>query len=136
MYADVGWWGDMAKVRKLMRDRGVKKEPGCNWVEVENNVHVFLVDDTNHPQVQAVYSYLEELGLKMRKLGYVLDTKYVLHDVESEQKEYVLSTHGTLLHNQTNFFLSLDLPRHPKYLIDSWDIEFGFSFLEESSFCT
>ncbi|KAL6959666.1 Pentatricopeptide repeat-containing protein [Sarracenia purpurea var. burkii] len=97
MYADVGRWGDMAKVRKLMRDRGVKKEPGCSWVEVENNVHVFLVDDTNHPQVQAVYSYLEELGLKMRKLGYVPDTKYVLHDVESEQKEYVLSTHSEKL---------------------------------------
>ncbi|KAL6995772.1 Pentatricopeptide repeat-containing protein [Sarracenia purpurea var. burkii] len=97
MYADVGRWGDMAKVRKLMRDRGVKKEPGCSWVEVENNVHVFLVDDTNHPLVQAVYNYLEELGLKMRKLGYVSDTMYVLHDVESEQKEYVLSTHSEKL---------------------------------------
>ncbi|CBI19832.3 unnamed protein product, partial [Vitis vinifera] len=47
--------------------------------------------------VQAVYNYLEELGLKMRKLGYIPDTKFVLHDMESEQKEYVLSTHSEKL---------------------------------------
>ncbi|XP_052201591.1 pentatricopeptide repeat-containing protein At1g25360 [Diospyros lotus] len=97
MYANVGRWDEVAKVRKLMRDRGVKKEPGCSWIEVENNVHVFLVDDTRHPEVQAVYNYLAELGRKMRKLGYVPDTKYVLHDMESEQKEYVLSTHSEKL---------------------------------------
>lgn len=97
MYATVGRWDDVAKVRKLMRDKGVKKEPGCSWIEVENKVHVFLVDDIVHPEVQAVYNYLEELGLKMRKLGYIPDTKFVLHDMESEQKEYVLSTHSEKL---------------------------------------
>ncbi|XP_057469560.1 pentatricopeptide repeat-containing protein At1g25360 [Actinidia eriantha] len=97
MFADAGRWDDAAKVRKLMRDRGVKKEPACSWAEVENKVHVFLVDDSVHPEVQAVYKYLEELGLKMRELGYVPDTKYVLHDVEADQKEYALSTHSEKL---------------------------------------
>ncbi|PIA53498.1 hypothetical protein AQUCO_00900235v1 [Aquilegia coerulea] len=97
MYASVGRWDDMAKVRKLMRDRGVKKEPGCSWIEVANKVHVFLVGDTRHPDVQEVYKYLEELGEKMRKLGYVPDTKFALHDVGLEQKEYVLSTHSEKL---------------------------------------
>ncbi|XAR54672.1 hypothetical protein NMG60_11029910 [Bertholletia excelsa] len=97
MYANSGRWDDVARVRKLMRDRGVKKEPGCSWIEVGSKVHVFLVDDTVHPEVQSVYNYLEELGLKMRELGYVPDTKYVLHDMEYEQKEYVLSTHSEKL---------------------------------------
>lgn len=97
MYANMGRWNDMAKVRKLMRERGVKKEPGCSWVEVENKVHVFLVDDTKHPEVKMVYDYLQELGLKMRKLGYVPDTKFALHDIEIEQKEYALSTHSEKL---------------------------------------
>ncbi|XP_059650550.1 pentatricopeptide repeat-containing protein At1g25360 [Cornus florida] len=97
MYANVGRWDDVAKVRKIMRERGVKKEPGCSWIEVENKVHVFLVDDTAHPEVQAVYNYLEQLGLRMRKLGYVPDTKFVLHDMESEQKENVLSAHSEKL---------------------------------------
>ncbi|GAV72319.1 PPR domain-containing protein/PPR_2 domain-containing protein/DYW_deaminase domain-containing protein [Cephalotus follicularis] len=97
MYATVGRWNEVAEVRKLMRDRGVKKEPGCSWIDVENKVHVFLVDDTLHPEVQAVYNYLEQLGLEMRKLGYVPDTKFVLHDMESDQKESVLSTHSEKL---------------------------------------
>ncbi|KAF3446737.1 hypothetical protein FNV43_RR11917 [Rhamnella rubrinervis] len=97
MYAKEGRWLDVAKVRKLMRDRGIKKEPGCSWIEVENKVNVFLVDDSMHPEVQAVYKYLEQLGLEMRKLGYVPDTKFVLHDMESEHKEYALSTHSEKL---------------------------------------
>ncbi|KAF5208202.1 Pentatricopeptide repeat [Thalictrum thalictroides] len=63
IYASAGRWDDMAKVRKLMRDRGVKKEPGCSWIEVANKVHVFLVGDTKHPDV---YKYLEEVGLCAR----------------------------------------------------------------------
>ncbi|KAJ9187149.1 hypothetical protein P3X46_002638 [Hevea brasiliensis] len=97
MYAVAGRWADVAKVRKLMRDRGVKKEPGCSWLEVENMVHVFLVDDAVHPEVHAVYNYLDKLCQEMKKLGYVPDTKFVLHDMEFDQKEYALSTHSEKL---------------------------------------
>lgn len=97
MYANVGRWEDVSKVRKLMKDRGIKKEPGCSWIEADNNIHVFLVDDTMHPEVEAVYKYLTRLGHEMKKLGYVPDTKYVLHDTESEHKEFALSTHSEKL---------------------------------------
>nr|GMC53564.1 pentatricopeptide repeat-containing protein At1g25360 [Ipomoea batatas] len=97
MFSSAGRWSDAANVRKLMRERGVKKEPGCSWIEVENKVHVFLVDDTKHPEIQAVYNYLEELAVKMRKAGYIPNTKYVLQDMETEQKEYALSTHSEKL---------------------------------------
>lgn len=97
MYATLGHWDEVARVRQLMKERGVKKEPGCSWIEVENMVHVFLVDDTVHPEVLAVYRYLEQLVIEMRKLGYVPDTKFVLHDMESEHKEYALSTHSEKL---------------------------------------
>ncbi|OAY74142.1 Pentatricopeptide repeat-containing protein [Ananas comosus] len=97
IYSAVGRWEDAARVRKLMKDRGVKKEPGCSWIEISNKVHVFLVNDTTHPEVQLVYQFLDILGVKMRKLGYVPDTKFVLHDMEPQQKEYVLSTHSEKL---------------------------------------
>ena len=45
MFASAGRWDSVATVRKFMRDRGVKKDPGCSWLEVEKKVHVFLVDD-------------------------------------------------------------------------------------------
>ncbi|KAK8517958.1 hypothetical protein V6N12_016792 [Hibiscus sabdariffa] len=97
MYATAGRWNDAANARKLMRDRGVRKEPGCSWVEVENKVHVFLVDDTVHPEVQAIYNYLNKLVPEMRRLGYVPDTKFVLQDIESDHKERVLSAHSEKL---------------------------------------
>ncbi|XP_021759859.1 pentatricopeptide repeat-containing protein At1g25360-like [Chenopodium quinoa] len=97
MYAAAGQWVDVARVRMLMREQGVKKEPACSWIDVENKVNVFLVDDTSHPDVQEVYDYLEQLGPKLRELGYVPDTKYVLHDMETEQKEHSLTTHSEKL---------------------------------------
>ncbi|CAH9138653.1 unnamed protein product [Cuscuta epithymum] len=107
-FASANRWNDAANVRKLMRERGVKKEPACSWIEVENKVHVFLVDDTKHPEIQAVYMYLKELTIKMRKAGYIPDTKYVLHDMEIEQKEHALSTHSEKL---AVIFGLLKLPR-------------------------
>lgn len=98
IYANAGKWKEVAEVRKLMRDRGVKKEPGCSWIEIESMVHVFLVDDSTHPEAKEVYDYLEQLVIEMRKLGYMPDTKFVLHDMESqEHKEYALSTHSEKL---------------------------------------
>ncbi|KAF3543258.1 hypothetical protein DY000_02008622 [Brassica cretica] len=95
MYAATGKWEEAARVRKLMRDRGVKKELACSWIEVETQVHKFLVDDTSHPEAEAVYNYLKELGKEMRRFGYVPDTNFVLHDVESDgHKQDMLITHS------------------------------------------
>ncbi|KAK9274689.1 hypothetical protein L1049_021940 [Liquidambar formosana] len=33
-----GKWGDVKVVRDLMRERGVRKEAGCSWIEVENMI--------------------------------------------------------------------------------------------------
>lgn len=42
IYATVGRWGDIAKVRQMMNDRGIKKTAGCSWIEVNKQVHAFL----------------------------------------------------------------------------------------------
>ncbi|XP_050229608.1 pentatricopeptide repeat-containing protein At1g25360 [Mercurialis annua] len=97
IYAEAGRLADVAKVRKLMKDRGVKKEPGCSWIEIESMVHVFLVDDAVHPEVLAVYNYLDHLCLEMRKLGYVPDKKFAVRDLEYDQKDNSLSTHSEKL---------------------------------------
>ncbi|XP_057826384.2 pentatricopeptide repeat-containing protein At4g02750 [Cryptomeria japonica] len=47
IYAEVGRWGDVQEIRRLMKDRGIKKMPGCSWIEVHNLVHVFL-QETDH----------------------------------------------------------------------------------------
>jgi len=45
IYATAGRWEDIEKVRKMMKDRGVKKTPGCSWIEINKQVHAFLMED-------------------------------------------------------------------------------------------
>jgi pentatricopeptide repeat protein len=97
IYSSEGQYVEAAKVRKLMRDRGVKKEPGCSWIEVANNVHSFLVNDTGHPEIDMVYWLLHMIYAKIRKLGYVPNTKSVLHVMDERAKEHVLSRHSERL---------------------------------------
>nr|XP_010917319.2 pentatricopeptide repeat-containing protein At3g24000, mitochondrial [Elaeis guineensis] len=41
IYAAMGQWGDAAVVRELMDGRGIKKDPGYSWIEVDGVVHKF-----------------------------------------------------------------------------------------------
>jgi pentatricopeptide repeat protein len=97
MYAEAGEWDSVAKLRKLMEDRRVKKEPGRSWILVDNQVHSFVAEDRAHPQTERIYAELERLAQKMKTLGYVPDTRLVLHDVDEELKEQVLCHHSERL---------------------------------------
>jgi pentatricopeptide repeat protein len=97
IYAETGRWDDVARVRKLMKDRGVQKKPGWSWIEVKNKVHTFTAGDRSHPQMSEIYEFLEKLAMKMKDAGYMPDMKYVLHDVEEEDKEYHLYHHSEKL---------------------------------------
>ncbi|XP_058002641.1 pentatricopeptide repeat-containing protein At3g49170, chloroplastic-like [Hevea brasiliensis] len=94
LYASNGQWDEVAETRKNMKERNLTKEAGCSWIEVENKVHKFYVADTSHPQVLEIYDELDQLALKIKELGYVPSTDFVLHDVEEEQKEQYLFQHS------------------------------------------
>eukprot|EP01018_Ginkgo_biloba_P039897 Gb_15476 [translate_table: standard] len=97
IYAADGRWDDVARVRMMMKNRGLKKQPGCSWIEVKNRVHVFLVGDRSHAQTEKIYSTLESLDQKMKQAGYIPNTNLVLHDVEEELKEHILCRHSEKL---------------------------------------
>lgn len=97
MYAEAGELGSVAKLRKLMDDRRVKKEPGRSWIVIDNQVHSFLADDRAHPQTEQIWAELERLALEMKTAGYVPDTRIVLHDVDEELKEQALCHHSERL---------------------------------------
>ncbi|KAI7735418.1 hypothetical protein M8C21_033019 [Ambrosia artemisiifolia] len=71
IYNDVGMETQATKVRDLMTNRRIKKEPGLSWIEVGNRVHSFLVGDKSHPQSAKIYEKLEDLLEKIKKIGYV-----------------------------------------------------------------
>ncbi|KAL6313561.1 hypothetical protein AAG906_006926 [Vitis piasezkii] len=56
-------WSEASETRKLMRDRGVTKNPGCSWIQVRNRVHTFVVGDkSNDHIVDSVFKNLRICG--------------------------------------------------------------------------
>lgn len=97
MYANARRWDGVVKIRKLMRDKNIKKEPGVSWIEIRNTTHIFVSDDNIHPESSQIHEKVGELLTKIKPLGYVPDIAAVLHDVEDEQKEDYLSYHSEKL---------------------------------------
>ncbi|XP_057853461.2 pentatricopeptide repeat-containing protein At2g13600 [Cryptomeria japonica] len=48
IYATAGRWDDAAKVRRTMKERGVRKEAGCSWIEVKNRAYAFEAEESSH----------------------------------------------------------------------------------------
>ncbi|MED6192315.1 hypothetical protein PIB30_009125 [Stylosanthes scabra] len=94
IHASANKWQDVSEVRKAMRGKMLKKEPGISWVEIKNEVHQFRLDDKSHPQSAEINRYLEELFSEMKMRGYVPDTSSVTHDMDNEEKEYNLAHHS------------------------------------------
>ncbi|KVI05144.1 Pentatricopeptide repeat-containing protein [Cynara cardunculus var. scolymus] len=69
LYSDSGKLESVSNVRRIMKDKGIRKNPGCSWIEVDNRVHVFTVDDTNHPRINDVYRILGEIIGKIEETG-------------------------------------------------------------------
>ncbi|KAL5975294.1 hypothetical protein ACLOJK_031973 [Asimina triloba] len=73
IYAENGEWEKVAKIRKLMRERGVKKEVGFSWVDIGHidgttHMHGFSSDDRSHPKAEEICRMVECLGLEMKFL--------------------------------------------------------------------
>ncbi|XP_010524367.1 PREDICTED: pentatricopeptide repeat-containing protein At2g45350, chloroplastic [Tarenaya hassleriana] len=43
MYAGLGMWEDVRRVRMMMKKRKLQKIPGCSWIELDGRVHEFFV---------------------------------------------------------------------------------------------
>jgi hypothetical protein len=78
-------------------ERGVKKQPGRTWIEVNDGVHTFLVDDEDHPQMNEFCAALKTLTGQIHNSGFVPDTWFALHDVKEEKKVIHLCHHSEKL---------------------------------------
>ncbi|CAL8169798.1 unnamed protein product [Prunus armeniaca] len=96
-YAAAGRFEEAAKARKMLRDRGMKKETGLSWVEEGNKIHTFAAGDRRHMRTKEIYLKLEELGEEMEKAGYVADTSFVLREVNREEKDQTIRYHSERL---------------------------------------
>ncbi|KAI3424542.1 uncharacterized protein J3R85_010552 [Psidium guajava] len=73
LYAEMGLWEEAARVRKGMRERGVRKEIGFSWVDVGDPngslcLHGFSSGDMSHPRAEDIFRMVECLGSEMQFL--------------------------------------------------------------------
>ncbi|KAL0000507.1 hypothetical protein SO802_014288 [Lithocarpus litseifolius] len=97
IYAEAERWEDTAKVRRLMRDQGVKKTPGWSSITVDGTLHEFAAGDESHPQAEEIFQMWGKLLQKLKIKGYVPKTSIVLLDVEENEKEKFLYRHSEKL---------------------------------------
>ncbi|CAN1809318.1 Putative pentatricopeptide repeat-containing protein At1g68930 [Linum perenne] len=97
MYASTGRWEDAAGIRKLMKSRGISKEPGSSWTHTNGKVHTFVSEDRSHPMMKEIYLKVDEVIAVIKEAGYVPDMDYALHDMEKEGKELGLAYHSEKL---------------------------------------
>lgn len=90
LYAEAGLWKEVDNLRALLKCQGMKKSPGCSWVEINGKAHLFIGGDTSHPQAKEIYMLLEmlseALSEKIKAAGYIPDTSFVMHDVSEEER--------------------------------------------------
>lgn len=70
LYAEKGEWEKAAEMRKGMRKKGVRKEIGFSWIDVDDfegslRVYGFSSGDMSHPRSCEIYEMVEILGLEM-----------------------------------------------------------------------
>ncbi|XP_015698133.1 pentatricopeptide repeat-containing protein At2g35030, mitochondrial isoform X1 [Oryza brachyantha] len=71
IYASAGKWKEAAEIRSEMNVRGLKKQPGCSWIEVTNKIHVFVSRDKSHGEYVLINDLLQDIHHIMRVSGTV-----------------------------------------------------------------
>lgn len=94
MYANVGKWEAVSKVRLKMQEMGIRKNPGCSWVELDGSIYEFLVEDDSHPKAREIHLMLEEISIQLKLMGYKPDTTQVFLNMDEEDKENTLTLHS------------------------------------------
>ncbi|KAK8915894.1 Pentatricopeptide repeat-containing protein [Platanthera zijinensis] len=74
LYASFGRWDDVANVRRLMNDRGVKKEAGWSMIEKDGTVSKFIAGGKLHPEATQIYAMVDEMIARIKLAGYVPET--------------------------------------------------------------
>lgn len=97
LYASDGRWDEVRKVRELMKEKAMMKEPGKSWIEFGQTLHTFYASDRSHPRKEEVLSKVRELSDRIKASGYNPDLSSVLYDVDAEQKEKMLLGHSEKL---------------------------------------
>lgn len=63
IYADLGKWEGVSRMRKFIRNKSMKKTPGCSSIEVNSVVQEFISGDDSKPYCKEIFQILDILNL-------------------------------------------------------------------------
>ncbi|PON87262.1 DYW domain containing protein [Trema orientale] len=97
IYAEAEKWEEVKKLRERMGRKGLKKNPGCSWIEIKGKVNIFVSADGSHPLANQIESLLKRLRAKMQEEGFFPNLKYALINADDMEKEVALCGHSEKL---------------------------------------
>ncbi|CDP15512.1 unnamed protein product [Coffea canephora] len=93
MCSSEGKWNDRATIIREMKERGVPKETGTSWIEIEKKIHSFVVADQMHPQNEFIYQSLLGLLKHMTDEGHLLENRLILYSRRPKQNGILDAKH-------------------------------------------
>ncbi|KAL5165372.1 Pentatricopeptide repeat-containing protein, chloroplastic/mitochondrial [Glycine soja] len=127
-------WNNVGLLRKLMSEKGVTKDSGCNPIEIDGEVHEFVAGDTTDPQSENVYKFVNEIE-KLESIGYLPDYLGApMVDEINDGKQNTLRVHSERLAIAFGFQLSpmfMEIIGHARppfhdYKIESYLMRSGY----------
>ncbi|KAA8519624.1 hypothetical protein F0562_013931 [Nyssa sinensis] len=97
IYAEAEKWEEVQKLRKRIGRYGLRKNPGCSWIEIKGKVHIFVARNNSHPQAKKIEYLLKKLRKKMKEEGYFPKMRYALINADEMEKEVALCGHSEKL---------------------------------------
>ncbi|KMZ60466.1 putative Pentatricopeptide repeat-containing protein [Zostera marina] len=68
VYAGDLRWGEIAGLRGAMKEKGVRKQPGCSWISLDGSMHCFFVGCRSHHRIHDILLALQNLYNEMQHL--------------------------------------------------------------------
>ncbi|KAL6990061.1 hypothetical protein U1Q18_015810 [Sarracenia purpurea var. burkii] len=89
-HSAAGRWHSVSMIRQEMREKGMKRVPGCSWIEIKNKVHVFVTADRRHSERVEIYTILRS---------------FLEHVTENQVSKSLIESY-TQLYDYNSFFFS------------------------------
>uniref|UniRef100_A0A7N0ZY09 Pentatricopeptide repeat-containing protein n=1 Tax=Kalanchoe fedtschenkoi TaxID=63787 RepID=A0A7N0ZY09_KALFE len=75
IYITMGKWQEASNMRSMMRNKSLQKTAAYSWIELENEVHKFLVGDKCHPLSSELCSIIDNLAMQSALFSHDLGTE-------------------------------------------------------------
>ncbi|KAK2976340.1 hypothetical protein RJ640_014171 [Escallonia rubra] len=82
IYAESKMWNETADIRRLIKEKTLKKDPGYSWTELKNKIYSFSAGHNVHYQGNNVPEVLNGLTAQLYDEGYAPDAMLVSQNEE------------------------------------------------------